>query len=415
MAKHLVVLAGPDEGRVFPLGADHIYLGRSRATHTQLIDPHVSRVHCEIKSVGENYVLTDCESPGGSFVNGKRVSQHELRPGDLIRIGATHLQFMDDPGTPASEVRPTAKMGADRTLPGQWAHALVGKSLSHFQLGPILARGRSGFVFHGRDVKRNFPVVLKVLDPKISNDKKLMQRFVRAMKGVLPLRHPNLVRVYAAGKTEGHCWVAKEFVRGESLAAVINRIEVAGQLDWRRVAHVAFYIGRALEYAHSKKIVHQNVAPQNILLGRHVNEAKLSDLMLATALEEDPTRPISAAGLPSESLAYMSPERTDGPTGKVDSRTDIYSLGATVYAMLAGRPPFQGDVIAALIQQIRLEAPPTFASRGIQVPGPLEAIIRRMLAKRSQDRYATMRDVLKALKALAKAQGGLNAERSIHN
>ena len=414
MAMRLVVLAGPDEGRAFPLAGDHMYLGRSRATHTQLIDPHVSRVHCEIKQVGETFVLTDCESPGGTFVNGKRVSQHDLRPGDLIRIGATHLQFVDDQSPPVAGAAVAAlrgKLAPRRTLPGQWAHRLVGKTFSHFHLGPILARGKSGYVFHGRDIKRNLPIVVKILDPGISNDKKLMQRFVRAMKSVLPLRHPNLVRVYGAGKTEGHCWVAKEYVRGESLAAVVSRIDVAGHLDWRRVTHVAFYIGRALEYAHSRKIVHQNVSPLNILLSPHVQEAKLSDLMLATALEEDPTRPVSAAGLPSESLAYMSPERTDGPDAKVDARTDIYSLGATVYAMLTGRPPFQADVIGALIQQIRLEAPPTFASRNVRVPEQLEAIIRRTLAKRPQDRFATMRDFLKALKAFAKAQGGLDADR----
>lgn len=414
MSKRLVVVAGPDEGRVFPLGGDNVYLGRSRATHTQLIDPHVSRVHCEIKQAGDSYVLTDCESPGGSFINGKRVTQQNLRPGDLIRIGTTHLQFVDDQGGPAAGVPvalPAGKPAPHRVLPGKWAHALVGKTFSHFQLGPILARGRSGYVFHGRDVKRNLPIVVKVLDPAISNDNKLMHRFVRAMKTVLPLRHPHLVRVYGAGKTEGHCWVAKEYVRGESLAAVISRIDVAGHLDWRRVTHVAFYIGRALEYAHSKKIVHQNVTPQNILLGHHVKEAKLSDLMLATALEEDPTKPISAAGLPSESLAYMSPERTDGLDAKVDPRTDIYSLGATVYAMLAGRPPFQADVIAALVQQIRLEAPPTFASRNIQAPEQLEAIIRRTLAKRPRDRYPTMHDFLRALKTFAKTQGGLDADR----
>src|SRR5262245_58715722 len=393
MSKHLVVVAGPDEGRVFPLGGDNVYLGRSRATHTQLIDPHVSRVHCEVKPAGQHYVLNDCESPGGSFVNGPRVPQQELRPGDLIRIGATHLQFVDDQGARAAAAPPAGKTAAHRVVPGKWAHALVGKTFSHYQLGSILARGRSGFVFHGRDVKRNLPIVVKVLDPAISNDKKLMQRFVRAMKAVLPLRHPHLVRVYGAGKTEGHCWVAKEYVRGESLAAVISRIEVAGHLDWRRVTHAAFYIGRALDYAHSRKIVHQNVSPLNILLGGHVQEAKLSDLMLATALEEDPTRPVSAAGLPSESLAYMSPERTDGPDAKVDARTDIYSLGATVYAMLTGRPPFQADVIGALVQQIRLDAPPTFARRNVRVPEQLEAFIRRTLAQRPQDRFVTIRDV----------------------
>lgn len=403
MAGRFVVLAGPDEGRVFPLTGDTLLLGRSRATDTQLIDPHVSRVQCEVKHVDDQYLLTDFESPGGTFVNGKQVTQHALRPGDLVRIGATHLQFTDDPMPAAAPAAVSTRRGPKKsTRPGNWAQTLVGKTFGNYQLGTILARGRSGFVFHARDIKRNFPVVVKVLSPDFSHDVKKVQRFVKAMKTVLPLRHPHLLRVFGAGKTEGYLWAAKEYVRGESLAAVISRVEVAGHLEWRRVTHVAFYIGRALDYAHAHKIVHQNVSPQNILLGHKVKEAKLADLMLATAIEEDPTKPISAAGVPSESLAYMSPERTDGPGKALDPRTDVYSLGATIYGMLAGRPPFQGSTVDELVQKIRLEAPPAFKSINVRVPEALEAIVRRMLAKRPQDRYQTMRDFLKALQRFAK-------------
>ncbi|MCI0681709.1 MAG: protein kinase [Gemmataceae bacterium] len=405
MAGRLVVLAGPDEGRVFPLTGDALLLGRSRATDTQLIDPHVSRVQCEVKRGDGQYVLTDFESPGGTFVNGKQVKQHTLQAGDLIRIGATHLQYVDEPGSPAAPAAAPPRRTGKSVRADRWAQALVGQTFSHYQLGTILARGKSGFVFHARDVKRNLPVVVKVLNPDFSHDAKKVQRFVKAMKTVLPLRHPHLLRVYGAGKTEGYCWAAKEYVRGESLAAVIGRVAVAGHLEWRRVTHVAFYIGQALEYAHARKIVHQNVTPQNILLGHQVKEAKLADLMLATALEEDPTVPISAAGVPSESLAYMSPERTDGPGKANDPRTDVYSLGATVYAMLTGRPPFQGSTVDELVQKIRLEAPPPLASLNPRVPEALEAIVRRMLAKRSQDRQQTMREFLKDLKEFAKERG----------
>jgi serine/threonine-protein kinase len=313
------------------------------------------------------------------------------------------LQFTDEPAAPTAPAAPSRRSGKT-VRAGNWATALVGRTFGHFQLGTILARGRSGMVFHAREVRRNFPVVVKVLNPDVSSDPKKVQRFVKAMKAVLPLRHPHLLRVFGAGKTDGYCWAAKEYVRGESLAAVIGRVAVAGHLEWRRVTHVAYYLGEALEYAHARKIVHQNVTPQNVLLGHKVKQAKLADLMLATALEEDPTKPISAAGVPSESLAYMSPERTDGPGKAYDPRTDVYSLGATMYAMLAGRPPFQGSTVEELVRQIRLDAPPTFTSLGVKAPEALETIVRRMLAKRPQDRYQTMREVLKALRRFAKQQ-----------
>src|SRR5581483_5597177 len=102
MAKQLVVLSGPDEGRVFNLGADVFLLGRNRATESQLIDANVSRVHCQVVPAGDQYALVDFDSVGGTFVNGKPIERHVLKSGDLIRIGNTRLQFVDDgAGSPA--------------------------------------------------------------------------------------------------------------------------------------------------------------------------------------------------------------------------------------------------------------------------------------------------------------------------
>jgi len=396
MPKRLVVVAGPDEGRAFALTGEALLLGRSRATDTHLIDPHISRVHCEIKQDNGKFFITDFESPGGTFVNGNRVTQHTLQPGDLIRIGTTHLQFEEEAAAP-----PAAAKGK---RPTPWAQELTGQTLGQYQVGQLLARGRHGLVFHARHVKRNLPVALKVFDPALVQDAKKMQRFVRAMQTELRLRHPHLVRVYGAGRTGNLCWVAKEYIAGESLAAVIGRVEIAGHLEWRRVAHVGFYLGQALAYVHQRKMVHRNVTPQNILLGAKLKTTKLADVVLASALEEDPTKPISAAGVPSEGLAYMSPERTDGPGAAVDARTDIYSLGATLYAMLAGRPPFQAASVKELVHQIRLQAPLSFKSLGAVVPAELEEIIQRMLAKRPQDRYPAMADFVRTLQKFAKKQ-----------
>src|SRR5438309_5297741 len=100
MAKKLVVLAGPDEGMVFALKAEVLLLGRSRATETHLTDPHVSRVHCQIVPEENRFVVVDFDSASGTFVNGKEVERHILIPGDLIRIGATHLQYIEDATEP---------------------------------------------------------------------------------------------------------------------------------------------------------------------------------------------------------------------------------------------------------------------------------------------------------------------------
>src|SRR5260221_13401343 len=109
MANKLVVLAGPDEGRVFLLGTDVLLLGRSRATDTHLIDPHVSRVHCQVLPENGQHVMVDFDSAGGTFVNGKQISRHELKAGDLVRIGTTHMQFVGADSAVAAAAAPPSK------------------------------------------------------------------------------------------------------------------------------------------------------------------------------------------------------------------------------------------------------------------------------------------------------------------
>src|SRR5450432_4173770 len=121
MAKKLIVLAGPDEGRVFELGSEVVLLGRSRATETHLTDPHVSRVHCQIIPEGPQYVVVDFDSASGTFVNGKDIDRHILQSGDLIRIGGTHLQYVVDAAEPM-----VGKVPAK--APSDWAQALVGQN-----------------------------------------------------------------------------------------------------------------------------------------------------------------------------------------------------------------------------------------------------------------------------------------------
>lgn len=396
MANKLIVLAGPDEGLVFPLGAEVVLLGRSRATETHLTDPHVSRVHCQVIPEGKKFVVVDFESASGTFVNGKEIDRHILQSGDLIRIGATHFQYVEDgAATPKRKETPAAKASLD------WAKALLGQTLSHFAISSPLARSKTGYVFHARDTRNETPVALKVLPPDFGQDEKKLKHFIEAMKTVMPLSHPHLLKIYGAGKTGDHCWVATEYIPGDSLAAVIGRVEKSGKLDWNAVVCVGIYLVRALEYAHQKSLIHQNVTPQNILVGRKPQNTKLTDLMLALATEEDPTKPISAAGLPAESLGYMSPERTDGRGAKIDARTDLYSLAATLYAMLAGKPPFQGATVDELIEKIRLDAAPSVYEVNAQTPARLEKLLRRCLAKRPQDRPKTATELRTELETLS--------------
>ncbi len=433
MRRRLLVIEGPDKGRTFPLSeAAPVVIGRGRDSQTHLTDPHVSRVHCRIEMRGSHAVLTDSKSAGGTFVNGQPVERHRLQSGDIIHVGQTRLCYHGEdlaeqptippaeglaeqatlyPGALKSPVRaakrkskvvpqPAAPPTRPAPLPAERLGELSGTTLGHFQIGPSLGRGQSGMVFRARDFKNNRDVALKVLRPEIAADDRQVQRFVRSMKTALPLHHANLVRLHGAGKKGRYCWMAMELVVGESLAQVISRIGVAGMLDWRQAHRVAVHIGRALEFAHSHQVVHRNITPANVLIPSSNNQAKLGDLMLAKAMQGTLAEHLTASGELPGDIHYMSPERTHGPAG-VDGRSDIYSLGALIYCLLTGQPPFQGFSPMETLTKIReakLQPPRKFQ---LSIPAGFERIVLTMLARRPEDRYQHADQLLAELDRVA--------------
>jgi len=386
-------------------------------------------VHCQVQVEDGHTTVSDFDSPGGTWVNGKRVAKHALHPGDLIRIGNTRLQYLDDEGesafvadliatpptaAPLPMAKPIktklAKAAKGKTASGKpaaalaWPNGLVGKKLRNYKIGAVLAKSKRGYVFHARDIRKNVPLALKILEPAFTEDAKAVQRFVKAMKSVLPLRHPHLVTVHNAGKTGPYCWIAMEYVSGESLAAVIGRVENTGPPDWRYVVRLAIYLARGLAYAHGKKLLHRNITPHNILLGQRPHETKLGDLMLARALDGDTVPPLPARGAFVGDIAYMASECTAAGAVPVDARADVYSFGAVLYALLSGRAPFAGDTVTEIVSKIRREDPPALKQFHPGVPDALERIVRRLMARRPSDRYQSAADALADLEGLAKAE-----------
>lgn len=405
MKHFLQVISGPDKGKTFQLTeASGLLVGRSKNTSAQLTDPRVSRVHCEIEVRKGRLVVSDLDSNSGVFVNGKRVTDAALRTGDVIKLGQTSLRVVDDL-TEAPTVEPTV-LAPPRPpmLPRGKMGQLTGKQLSHYQIGPIVAEGQSGVVFKATDFKYDRDVALKVLWPESTLDEEEVQRFIRAMKTVIALRHPNLVALFGAGKTGNYCWLAMEFVEGDSLAKVIEGLSATKQIDWRPALNIAVRLARALEYAHSKGVIHRNVTPHNVLVGVTPDIVKLGDLMLAKALEGKLAQQITRPGEILGDVRYMAPERASGD-GVVDERSDLYSLGALTYALLTGKPPFQGANMIDTVTKI-LSAPLT-RPRSYQpdTPDILEKILIKLLARKPEQRFQKAREVRTLLEKVAKQQG----------
>jgi serine/threonine protein kinase len=405
MSLQLLVVAGPDQGKSFVLQAGpDLMLGRSANAYYQLSDPRASRNHCQVLRDGDQVTVVCNGGSGGTLVNGKPVKKQSLKLGDVLQVGDTQLRlqvgdFPLDVALAHAPTAPSAPAGTPAKL-----EALSGQALSHYDIGPVIGKGTSSMVFHATDTKDNRPVALKVLLPEFARDEEDVQRFVRAMKTMLPLRHPNLVALYGAGKTGPYCWVAMEYIAGENMTEVIDRIGVAGMLDWRYAFKVAVHVARALDCAHGKQIIHRNVAPKNILLEAPTRTVKLGDLMLAKALEGSLAQKITKPGELVGDVAYMSPERTRG-ADDVDGRSDLYGLGATVYALLTGRPPFTGATLVEKITRIRQTEPEKPTKFQMSIPSRFEGVVLKLLAKRPEDRYPAADDLLAELERVGKLQG----------
>jgi serine/threonine protein kinase len=406
MSKFLILLSGPEKGRNIPLPEDATFVvGRGVASDTRIEDFQMSRVHCRLEITKDRVELVDAMGSNGTIYRGQMISRCELRSGDVFQVGQTLIRF-DGGGEneestmhgPIADVRqaapPRSKLAAD----------LTGKTMGGFQLESVIAVGNTGMLFQAIDVIRQRPAAVKVLFPEQVSTEERRDRFVRAMQTMLPIRHPNIVQLYNAGKTGPFCWAAMEYIDGESLTQVIQRIGVRGMLDWREAWRVAVNIAMALDMAHQHHIVHRNLSPTNLLRRASDQVCLLGDLMLAKATEGLQSRQITRHGELVGDVAYMSPERTRADDD-IDSRSDIYGLGATLYALLTGKPPFASKSLVELVQMVRKAEPLPPRQYQLSINELFQDLVLRMIAKHPDDRPETPLHLLRELDRIGRYAG----------
>jgi hypothetical protein len=450
LKKRLLVIDGADQGQVFVLpDTGTVSLGKDRKYADIILhDLYVARSHCRLKIFGDKVEVVD-DDAHGIQINGKKALRQELGLGDVLRVGNTHLRLeavvageefakVAGPAAPAAaedddepieltvveggededtgaendeeeevEVVPADASEAVRLL-AAWRVKLAGLSgqtFGHYKLGEVLGRGRCGVVFRAEDAKTGQAVALKVFSPQFPQGNEELQRFAAGMKGILPLRHRNLVGLLGAGKTGTYTWVAREYVEGESAARVIRRQARKGKFDEQRACRVAMQVGQALDFARQHRLRHGKISPANVLIRKGGQLIKLTDLMLSTVLQGSQLGRAVLEFRPAAELGYLSPEQAD-PEAYVDELSDIYGLGAVVYALLTGRPPFVGDTPEEVLGQLRGSArAPRPGTINPETPKELDKVVMKMIARRQEDRYQTPADLLADLKPIAAEQG----------
>lgn len=254
-----------------------------------------------------------------------------------------------------------------------------------------------GQVFLAEQVNLKRQVAVKVMRPELAANAVHLQRFRMEAKAVARLNHPNIVQVYSIGSDSGLDYIALEYVEGFTLRTYLTR---RGNPPLPLALSIMRQVAAALQEACSQGIVHRDIKPGNILLSRK-GEAKVADFGLARCFTDEEQGPhITRSGTYIGTPVYSSPEQVRG--FPVDTRSDIYSFGATCFHMLAGRPPFRSESAMAVALQHVEEEPPALGLLRPDLPEELCGIVHKMLAKDPADRQQNGRELLADLSQLKK-------------
>jgi serine/threonine-protein kinase len=259
-----------------------------------------------------------------------------------------------------------------------------------YELLDVIGRGGMGVVYRGRDRVLDRTVAVKVLPAEHAEDRTLVERFVREARAAARLSHPNIVAVYDTGQEANVRYIVMEYVPGSSLAELLRE---RGPLEVPEAVDIAAQVASALAAAHGAGIIHRDIKPANVMV-LPSGSTKVLDFGIARAAADGAlTRTTMVLG----SAPYIAPEVALG--GSADERSDIYSLGCVLYEMLTGKPPFIGDLPAALMYQHANAAPRPPREVDPAIPGSLDALVMRMLAKRPDDRPQDAAQLVPALRA----------------
>ena len=261
----------------------------------------------------------------------------------------------------------------------------IGRLLDNrYEILEIIGTGGMAVVYKARCHRLNRLVAIKILKDEYSRDEEFRRRFHHEGEAVAMLSHPNIVQVYDVSSTGNADFIVMELIDGITLK---QYMEKKGTLNWKETLHFAMQIGKALEHAHGRGIVHRDIKPHNVMVLKN-GSVKVTDFGIARVMSKSNTLTKEALG----SVHYISPEQAKG--GWVDNRSDLYSLGVVMYEMMTGRPPYDGESpVAVAIQHINGGAAmPTTLNPNI--PAGLEQIIMKAMALDTKDRYPSATEML---------------------
>ena len=372
MAK-LVCQSGPSAGHEYPLNKDVLTMGRQSTCDVQIMDHMSSRQHCQVRRDGKLFTLVDLGSRNGTNLNGKKVGERQLAFGDHIRVGECEWVLVKEPGD-----------------------VELKDLLTKYEIQDKLGEGGMGVVYKANQKSMARVIALKILSPKYASRQRFVDQFIREARAAGQLNHPNIIQVHDVATENDIHYFSMEFVDGPTCMQLLR---ANGAFPVPEALEIGRQVAKALEYAHDHRLIHQDIKPDNIMVGAN-NMVKLADLGISKTFDEaeQDDGPKRVMGTPH----YMAPEAALGK--KIDHRVDLYSLGATLYHLLTGKTPYTGTSATEVLKAQVMDPMPAIQDINDEVPDDVCALVERLMAKKPDDRYQKASEVADEIKRL---QAGL--------
>jgi YVTN family beta-propeller protein len=270
------------------------------------------------------------------------------------------------------------------------ADSRIGTEIAGYRIERLLGRGGMGRVYLAEDTSLGRKVALKVLDPELAEDERFRDRFTRESRLAASLDHPNVVPIHEAGESDGVLFIAMRYVEGTDLARLI---EAEGPLPLERTVSIVSQVAAALDAAHEQGLIHRDVKPGNILVGKG-DHTYLTDFGLIKRREQGTA--LTKTGQFMGSVDYAAPEQIEGKP--VDGRADVYSLGCVTYECLTGEPPYPRDSEMAVLYAHLHDPVPRPTLKRPELTAAVDPVLAEAMAKKPEDRYGSAGDLSTALR-----------------
>ncbi len=272
------------------------------------------------------------------------------------------------------------------------------KRIGQYELISKLGEGGMGSVFKARQVYMDRVIALKILSPKMAKNKDFLRRFVREARAVAKLNHPHIVAGIDVGSADGYCYFAMEYVEGETLGEYMHH--KGGKLSEKVTLNFIHQTAMALQHAHENHLLHRDVKPDNILLDKEHKVAKLADLGLVRSAEsKEDDAALTQAGQAVGTPFYISPEQARG-VSDLTAATDVYSLGASLYHLLTGEVPYDGQTAAVIMTRHLTDPVPSPKKINAKLSVGADKLVMRAMQKDPTARFTSMLDFADAIEAV---------------